>query len=205
MEYFNGISCAILAGGQSRRFGKDKTLEKLNGKSLTEILANKLLEVSDDVMIISKNSEKFDFKNDKIRFLTDFTKKQSPLAGIITALKNARNNKVFVISADTPFLKPALISFLAKYSDDYDIVLTVVNEKINTLCGLYNVKVADSFKKGFDAGKYKILDNFENFNVMYIDDISEIKKFDPELLSFININTKEDFEYAKRITEKFGI
>ena len=202
---FNDISCAILAGGQSRRFGKDKTLEKLNGKSLTEILANKLLEVSDDVMIISKNSEKFDFKNDKIRFLTDFTEKQSPLAGIITALKNARNNKVFVISADTPFLKPALISFLAKYSDDFDIVLTVVNEKINTLCGLYDVKVADSFKEGFDSGKYKILDNFENFKVMYINDDSEIKKFDPELLSFININTKEDFEYAKRITEKFGI
>jgi GTP:adenosylcobinamide-phosphate guanylyltransferase len=49
------------------------------------------------------------------------------------------------------------------------------------------------------------LNNFENLDVLYIEDINEIKKFDSDLLSFININTEEDFEYAKRITEEFGI
>jgi molybdopterin-guanine dinucleotide biosynthesis protein A len=156
-------------------------------------------------MIISKDSEKFDFENKQHRFINDFTDKQTPLAGIITALKNAKYQKVFIVSADTPFLKIELVKYLEQYTTNYDIVLTVVNGKINTLCGFYDKKALDIFVEGFEKGKFKILNNFENLDVLYIEDINEIKKFDSDLLSFININTEEDFEYAKRITEEFDI
>lgn len=201
----NRFSCAILAGGQSRRFGRDKTVAKINNKTLTEILADKLCNISDDVMVISKDNTKFSFSINNVRFLKDFTDDQSPLVGIITALQNAKNDKVFIVSADTPFLSFELVNFLYKFTDKYEIVLTEINNKINTLCGFYQKRTLQTFLDLFNKKNYRLIDSYKHINTKFISDITEIKMYDPELLSFININTPEDYEYAKKIAEKFGI
>lgn len=199
------ISCAILAGGQSRRFKRDKTVATLNGVTFTEILTKKLLSIFDDVMIISKDPKKFNFNYKNITFLKDFTDNQSPLVGIITALQNAKYESVFIVSADAPFLKTELVKYLSTFIKDYDIVLTKIDEKINTLCGFYNKKILSDLINSYENGEYKIIDAFKNFNIKFIDDKKEIEKHDKHLLSFININTLEDYENAKEIAKKFGI
>ncbi|MCB4204429.1 molybdenum cofactor guanylyltransferase [Deferribacterales bacterium Es71-Z0220] len=201
----NKFSCAILAGGQSRRFGRDKTVAEINNKSLTEILASKLCKISDDVMVISKDSSKFIFSLNQVRFLNDFTDSQSPLVGIITALQNAKHDKVFIVSADTPFLSLELVSFLYKFADEYDSVLTQINGKINTLCGFYRKKILQTLLNFFNENNYRLIDIYTHINTKFISDVNEIKKYDSELLSFININTPEDYEYAKKVAKKFGI
>ena len=199
------ISCAILAGGQSRRFKRDKTVATLNGVTFTEILTKKLLSIFDDVMIISKDPKKFNFNYKNITFLKDFTDNQSPLVGIITALQNAKYESVFIVSADAPFLKTELVKYLSTFIKDYDIVLTKIDEKINTLCGFYNKKILSDLINSYENGEYKIIDAFKNFNIKFIDDKKEIEKHDEHFLSFININTLEDYENAKEIAKKFGI
>jgi len=201
----NKFSCAILAGGQSRRFGRDKTVAEINNKTLTEILANKLCKISDDVMVISKNNTKFSFSINNVRFLNDFTDNQSPLVGIITALQNAKNDKVFIVSADTPFLSLELVMFLYKFTDKYESVLTEINGKKNTLCGFYHKKTLKTLLDFFNKHNYRLIDIYAHINTIFISDVNEIKMYDSELLSFININTPEDYEYAKKIAEKFGI
>lgn len=199
------ISCAILAGGQSRRFGSDKTLATLNGYTFTEILAIKLSKISKDVMIIAKDPDKFCFKSEHTRFLKDFSDSQSPLVGIITALNNADYNPVFIISADTPFLNIELVTYMYNFTEDNDIVITRIGEKINTLCGFYNKKVVDKFVTACNNNIYKIIEIYNDFHVKVIDDVEAIKEYDCKLLSFFNINTLEDYEYAKEIAQKSGI
>jgi len=201
----NKFSCAILAGGQSRRFGRDKTVAEINNKSLTEILASKLCKISDDVMVISKDSSKFIFSLNQVRFLNDFTDSQSPLVGIITALQNAKHDKVFIVSADTPFLSLELVHFLYEFINKHDCVLTKINGKINTLCGFYRKKIIQTLLDFFNRNNYRLIDIYIHINTKFISNINEIKKYDSDLLSFININTPEDYEYAKKIAEKFGI
>jgi molybdopterin-guanine dinucleotide biosynthesis protein A len=69
------ISCAILAGGQSRRFKRDKTVATLNGVTFTEILTKKLLSIFDDVMIISKDPKKFNFNYQYVTFLKELSQR----------------------------------------------------------------------------------------------------------------------------------
>ena len=156
-------------------------------------------------MIISKDPKKFNFNYKNITFLKDFTDNQSPLVGIITALQNAKYESVFIVSADAPFLKTELVKYLSTFIKDYDIVLTKIDEKINTLCGFYNKKILSDLINSYENGEYKIIDAFKNFNIKFIDDKKEIEKHDKHLLSFININTLEDYENAKEIAKKFGI
>ncbi|MGA1846650.1 molybdenum cofactor guanylyltransferase [Deferribacter abyssi] len=198
------ISCAILAGGQSRRFGSDKTVAKLYGYSFTEILSIKLSKISSDVMVISKDNSKFDFKKN-VRFINDEFEAQCPLVGIITALKNALNEWVFITSADSPLLKIEFVNLLYNDLDSYDVLLPVIDGKIYTLNGFYHKKILNILLDYFKKGTYRLLDIYPELNIFYFDDVEKIKKVDEGLFSFININTKDDYEQAKKIAEKIGL
>ncbi|KAA0258118.1 molybdenum cofactor guanylyltransferase [Deferribacter autotrophicus] len=199
------ISCAILAGGQSRRFGSDKTVAKLCGYSFTEILSIKLSKISSDVMVISKDNSKFDFKYKNVRFVNDEFEAQCPLVGIITALENAVNEWVFITSADSPLLKVEIIDLLYNHLGNYDVLLPVIDGKIYTLTGFYNKRILNILLDYFRKGIYRLLDIYPELNISYFNDVGKIKKVDTNLLSFININTKGDYEYAKEIAEKVGL
>lgn len=79
-------------------------------------------------MIISKDPEKFNFNYRYVTFLKYFTDNQSTLVGIITVLQNTKYESVFILSADTPFLKAELIKYLSSFIKSYDIVLTKIEK-----------------------------------------------------------------------------
>ena len=193
------FSCAILAGGQSRRFGSDKTVATIKGVTFTEILAKKLINLSDDVMVVSKNSNKFQFNYKEVRFIEDETSKQSPLVGIVTALSNALHETTFIVAADTPFLSQELVSYLWEQTSGYEITVTKTLEKINTLFGFYHRRVLNTFKANIADGNYKLIDIYPALNVNILDDIDILRQHDPDLMSFFNINSRED--YAKALAK----
>ena len=196
------FSCAILAGGQSRRFGSDKTIAKLKGKSFTEILARKFVKISDDVMIISKNSSKFDFNLSHVRFLNDIYESQCPLVGILTSMKYAKYDWIFVVSADSPFVKIELIHLLSENLENCDVLLPYIRDKIYTLSSFYNKRIFKVFDDFFKKGVLRLLDIYPHVKTCYFRKVEKIKCIDNDLVSFININTKEDYEFAKQIAEK---
>jgi len=194
------LSVAILAGGESRRFGEDKTLAKINGRSITSLLTERMKALSSDIMVVSKDIDKFtDVHGANI--IRDVYKAQCPLVGIITALINAEHDRVFVVSADTPFVTIELVKFLAE--KEKDIVLPVTGGKIHTLCGIYSANILNILEKYFEQRIYRILDILEEIDAEYVSE-ADCLKYDPNLISFININTKKDFEYAKRYIQEIG-
>lgn len=201
----SNFSCAILAGGQSRRFGSDKTLAKINDKSFTEILAEKLCRISDDVLIISKDSSKFDFNVEFCRFVDDEYEQQCPLVGIITGLKKCKYDTLFVVSADSPFLNINLVKEMFKLIKNSDVLLPVIDGKIYTLFGFYKKSSLNTLEYYFEKGVYRLLDIYDDLNVFYLDNLEFILKYDKEMLSFLNINTREDYERAKEIAQKSGL
>lgn len=196
------FSCAILAGGQSRRFGRDKTVAKIDGVTFTEIIVKKLLDLSDDIMIISKNSDKFNFNYKNVKFLEDETDKQSPLVGIATALNNSVYENVFTIAADTPFVSNDLVMFLWSQTDKYDVTVTKTEKKINTLFGFYHKRVLPLMVENIVRENYKLIDIYPILKVNIIDNTDTLKKYDAGLLSFFNINSQEDYTAALKMSNK---
>jgi len=190
----------ILAGGYSRRFGKDKTLAEIHGKGLTDFLVDTLYDVSHEVFVVCKDKQKFNI-SERYILIKDIYDAQSPLVGIITAMKCASKKHLFIISADSPFLKVDVVEKLSKYTKKHDIVLPYINGKIYTLCGFYKRKLLPILDNYYKKGMYKLVDIFSGMDVKYLDE-TVFMDVDPGLHSFININTVEDFEYAKKIFEK---
>ncbi len=95
------INIAVMAGGQSRRFKADKTVELFDGKPLIKHAIDNLSDIADGIIVVAKDCSKYSFLD--IECITDAYDVQCPMVGILTALKHFKT-PVFVVAADVPFV-----------------------------------------------------------------------------------------------------
>jgi len=128
----------ILAGGYSKRFGKDKTLFRIFSKPL-------ILEVFEktapyfDTYVITKQPEKY--KKLNLPLIRDaFDNLQSPLIGIYTGLIHSESEFNLFLSADLPLLDERYLDFVKNYPYDgsYLGYIPILEGKFHFTCGVYS-------------------------------------------------------------------
>ena len=199
----NNILGIILAGGKSSRFGEDKSTVKLGNKTLLDHTINKIENEFNEILVISNNKE-LNFQNKKIKVIEDCIKGQlGPLVGILTAMKWVKENKkdyrwVASFPCDTPFFDINLTNKLKLKTNNTSKKLIFLNseKKRHNIFGAWSIDLAEilenDLKKNFrkvEIWADKI--GYESINI-------NIEKFD----KFLNINTKKDFEKAKKNINK---
>ncbi|PLX71443.1 MAG: hypothetical protein C0602_01135 [Denitrovibrio sp.] len=190
------INIAVMAGGQSRRFDTDKTLEIFDGKPLIQHPVDNLSKIADNIAVVSKDCLKYKFLN--IACITDAYDVQCPMVGILTALKHFQA-PVFALAADTPFAEPAHVKKLFNALVDYDAVMPVIDGKQHPLYACYSNSLIDALDKALEAGQYGLMKTLAELNVWYLDNNSLFDS-ENEKKSFININTRDDYNFAKKYT-----
>ena len=90
MDY-NSILGVVLAGGQSKRFGQDKSQVQLGEKILIDYILLEILDQFNEILIIANNDIKF-LNSKKITKIEDYKKDLGPLGGVLTALKWIKKN-----------------------------------------------------------------------------------------------------------------
>ncbi len=190
------MNAYILAGGKARRVSICKSFIKIGNKNLIDIVIEKLsLIFRDNIYIVIKEEQRESFRNYK-NLVIEHAKESSSLRGIYTALSHTKEEWNFIIGTDMPGVNTELIREMSKYKEGYDIVVPFVNGYTEPLFAFYNRRVLPYVALKVKEGKLKIQKLFEKTKVLYIkEDI--IKRFDPELISFININTWDDYKKAK--------
>ncbi len=182
------ISIAILAGGESKRFGKDKLSLLFGGKTFLENLVGKLKEFSDDIIIIGREYPGFPYCKDAYDI-------RASIVGIYTALECAKYDYVFVVAGDLPLLSKELVGFLIEnISCEYDIVVPVVNGYYEPLVAIYSKRTRKLIKERIISGNFKVSDVFKEVKTFVVKE-AQIRKIDKEMLSFFNINTADDYKY----------
>ncbi len=107
----SGVTGAILAGGESRRLGRDKATLVLGGQPLARWVASALAPAVAELWLVTNHPEKHLSLN--LPLITDLTPFQGPLGGLGAALFYARTPWVLLTTADAPFLSPRLAGALA--------------------------------------------------------------------------------------------
>jgi len=115
----HNILAAILAGGQSRRMGKDKLFLELNNKKLIEHTIDKVKKYLKQIIIITNQNNEFFFKNNLTTVKDCVEGQLGPLVGILTAMKWAKENLskcswIATFPCDTPFFPERLLKVLLK-------------------------------------------------------------------------------------------
>jgi molybdopterin-guanine dinucleotide biosynthesis protein A len=123
----------------------------------------------------------------------DLVKGLGPLGGIYTALKCISTGAGFFVACDMPRLNPALISHMAGIADDHDAVVPRVEWKLEALHAIYRRTCLPAVEGVISKHQYQIIRFFDAISIRYVDEV-EIRKFDPGLRSFFNINRPEDMK-----------
>ena len=199
----NNIIAAILAGGKSRRFGVDKSTTKLGDKTLIEHTISKIEKKFYEILIISNNQEiKVDKKN--VFVLKDCIQGQlGPLVGVLSAMKwvetnNKKYDWVATFPCDTPFFDISMIDEVKKISkkNNKKLYFLKSGEKRHNIFGLWSIQLKDILEKDINNNFRKVEEWADKIGLETININHE--KFD----SFLNINTKEDLEEAKKNLDK---
>jgi molybdopterin-guanine dinucleotide biosynthesis protein A len=189
----------VLAGGRSSRFGTNKALADWKGAPLVQAVVDSLLEVLPKVLVVTKNAAELSFLNGKrVQVIEDLCRDGHPMGGLYTALRGLTTRHAFVAACDMPFVRPELIQALWHARADYDAVIPVWREQRQPLCGVYSRSCAGLIGAAIDADSLAISRLFDTLRTRFMLE-GEIRSVDPEGLSFMDIDTREDYEKARSL------
>ena len=190
---FADATAVVLAGGKSSRMGRPKSLLLFDGEPLIAHIVRALKRMfAETVIVAAPEQELPDLPAILVR---DEVAYQGPVGGIYYGLKAAGGNFCFVTSCDVPFLNPALISHLTSQILNYDVVVPHWENRFQPLHAAYRTSVAPLLKEQLDRGELRPVYLFDKVRTCKIGE-EEIRRFDPEGLSFLNMNTPADYEKA---------
>ena len=118
----NNILAVVLAGGKSKRFGRDKSQVKLGDKILIDYILSEIIDIYNDILIVANEPIKF-LESNKISLTSDIKKDLGPLGGVFSAMKWVKDNKknykwISTFPIDTPFFKK---KHLSKFYEEIDL------------------------------------------------------------------------------------
>ena len=167
--------------------GEDKSLLPFGGfDTLSEYQYNKLSKIFSKVYISSKIN-KFNFP---CNLIYDNTKGiSSPMVALNSIFETIKEDKVFVITVDTPLIEQSTIHKLITNSNNTEITIAKDENKIHNLCGVFNLNLL------VDKVNYCIKNDIHKINYLIKNSRINCISFSNEN-QFININTIADYKVA---------
>ncbi len=161
-------TAVILAGGKSRRMGKDKSILPINGTPAIKHIFAQLESHFDQIIVSSNNIAEHSFPGVKV--VADEITGKGPLMGIASALRVSRNDINFVIACDIPEVNLGLVRRLIKKSKDFDAVLPQTGPShYEPLFAVYKKSTLAAIDESIIAGNYKILNPLKKCKVKYVE------------------------------------
>lgn len=186
----------ILAGGKNTRIGRNKAAETIGGKTILERVIARVSPLVTEILIVT-SAERTSFKGSgQATILTDAYPGQGPLGGIYTGLAAAGSEYSLVVASDMPFLNTKLLGYMLEQAAGFEAVVPRVDGgMIEPLHAVYALSCRKNIKERMDSNQLSVNQFVKTLRVRYIEP-AESRRFDPDLLSFFNINYQTDLEKA---------
>ena len=181
----------ILAGGENRRMGRDKAFLTIAGRPLIERVLSALDGIVGRIIIVTNSPARYGEYG--VTTVTDAFDARGPLTGIYSGMQASDDAYHFIVACDMPFLNRNLISHMTASADGYDVVVPERGGKYEPLHAVYHRRLLTLMESEIRDGRQGVQALFGAVRVRTVAD-EEIKKFDPECRSFINLNTPEQYK-----------
>ena len=190
----------VLAGGKSTRLGKDKTAELIGGASLLQRVLSRLATFSTEIiLVIAQGQAKPPHAlPPETRVIEDVFPDAGSLGGIYSGLTASSSYYNLIVACDMPFLDVSLLRYLLALSPSFDAVIPRVGGYLEPLHAVYSKDCLTPIRNLLEQDNHKIIDFLPQIKVRYVEE-EEVNRFDPEHLSFLNINTQENLDRARRL------
>lgn len=212
------VSGIILAGGQSRRMGRDKAFLEFDGAPLIARVLARVRQVCAEVIVVANDVDAY--ARFGVPVIRDVYPGKGSLGGIFSGLQAARAESALAVACDLPFLNDALLRHLIALAPQADIViprahapigkakdatryeqLAVKASGLQATHAIYSKRCLEPMRARLLADDLRIINFFDEVRVRVVEP-DEIARFDPQMLSFLNVNTPEDWNSALSLLDK---
>lgn len=197
----------VQAGGGSTRFGSDKSLALLEGKTMLARTVDLVASVCPVTAIVALSSR---YPGAPAPVVEDRWPGQGPLGGVLTALYDgplrvptaAPDSYALIVSCDMPFLTRDWLAFLCARAlqRTAQVVVPQSGLGMEPLCACWRLDAVGPLRAAFDSGVRKMTEAMKTLSVEVLDE-SVWKRFDTHGRLFWNLNTAADYREALRMTE----
>ena len=179
--------------------GKNKALLPLGRDSLIGHVIRRMRLVTDELLLITNSPAEYTHLDRPM--YEDIVPNTGALGGIYTGLTHAAHDPVLCVACDSPFFVPKLLTYLVSVLAEYDAVMPYTTSRdkthltLQTLCAAYSKSCLSIIERMLQESELRVHALEESAHIKRIP--PEIwQRFDPNGMSFFNINTREDFDRA---------
>lgn len=181
---------AILAGGDSSRMGRSKSLLVVDGSSFLERIHDTMSGVFTEVFVCGGS----EIPSGGV-LIADEQPGEGPLGGLVSALRIARGRPVFVTTVDMPVVTPEVIRSVA----EPEVVgnsarIARVEEEDQPLFGVYGPDTKSTVFEAFEAGERSVM--------AVVDEIDNVTRIVADSSTMFNVNTRTDYQL---LIERHGL
>jgi molybdopterin-guanine dinucleotide biosynthesis protein A len=195
-------SAVVLAGGASRRLGQDKRTIRFDPtRTLLQQTIDRLATLTDDVVVVGA-SVPSSVGPIAARIVTDEPTGNGPLGGLVAGFRSAHYERAVVVACDLPFLSVAALRRMLDYPFDYDLLVPRrADGTLEMLHAIYRTTCSGIAAQLIAAKRLKVAGlagalEGEQRRVRYLDE-DFFRDVDPELTTFLNVNTPADLADAR--------
>ena len=193
------ISTAILAGGLSRRMGREKAFLELGASTLIERVIAAAAPLTSDWMVIAPGSDAFARLN--LPILPDLRPHLGPLGGLHTALKRAAHPLVLLLACDLPFLTTDFLRFMVDRLGRHQALVPRNAIGLQPLCALYTRSCLPAVEAAIQRRELHMPSFYPDVDLSILEPC-EWREFDIHQLLFTNLNTPAEYQRARRLAER---
>ncbi|MEW5931447.1 MAG: molybdenum cofactor guanylyltransferase [Gemmatimonadota bacterium] len=194
---------AVLAGGESRRFGAPKALAEVGGARVVDRVVRAARGALDDVVLIANRPELFAGLG--LRTRPDAVAGAGALGGVHAALRWAAEEAragALCVACDMPFLRAGLLRALLERAAEGDADAVVPESTgrrgVEPLCAFYSVRSLPEVERMLGAGERRLVDLLGRVRTARIP-LADVQRWGAPETLFLNVNTPADHARAEEI------
>ncbi len=198
------VGTVILAGGKGNRIGGYKPIMRLGDRILISYVLEAVSKISDEaVVVVSRDDVKRieSLLPKDVKIAIDIVSGGGPLIGVCSGLSHLNADYAAVLPCDSPFIHEEVLRRLIIRADGMDASIPFwPNGYMEPLHSVYKVRAAlKACEAAMEEEKFRIYNMIEKLEKPIYVPMEELRMFDPKLLTFFNINSREDLKRAEEI------
>lgn len=191
--------------------GRDKAFLELDGIPFIQHVIRAVAPVADELLVVIGDRPTQEFASLGCRLLPDAVPGIGTFGGVYTAIAEAAFDHTLIVGCDTPLLSTELMSHLAARPRTYDaLVPSVVVEDddggetveiLQPLHAIYARRCLGVLKERIAQRQLRVVDALGVLQVERVQE-DELRRFDPELHSFLNANTPQELARVQAVRQE---
>jgi len=185
------ISAVLLAGGESRRMGKDKATVLFRGKPLWQIQIDLLRKLEPAEIFVSARTDP-SWRPDDVQFVADDPPSRGPLSGLAASLAQMRSAYLLALAIDMPFMSENYLRYLCDHIEPGTGVVPTIDNRAEPLAAIYPREASADFRSALAGTDFSLQTLV--CDLIEAGKLREIPVTEQEKKLFLNVNELSDLQ-----------